>query len=227
MGNKTKIIFTSIAFCFAFLLAASKISANGCTPIYGGGVTCPKQGEILIDKQVKKADSDLFVDNLTQFDSKYAPLSEVVFKIFVRNTGGETINTVEVKDLMPDFVSFVSGPGTFNQSEGKNGTLTFTLNNLAPSESREYWVKGKVFDATALPETTICKLINRAQARAGDRFNEDVAEFCVEKTTTKGGVPPVQTPATGAEDVLITVLLLMSLVYFGTILRKKAEINLK
>lgn len=206
------------------LLIVPKVLAD-CTPLYGGGVTCPRRGEILIDKTVQNPSDGIMVDNLTQFDSKYAPDQNVSFRIRIKNTGDQTLDEVQIKDLMPDFVSFTSGPGTFNQSEGHNGTLTFTINNLAPSETRDYWVYGKTFSAGNLPNNLICKLQNRAQARASsDRFAEDIAEFCVEKNAlgvTKGGLQIKEVPKTGPEAFALAGL--SSIFGIGIYLRKKAN----
>lgn len=228
--NISHIVFSTGLLLSGFLLATKVIASGECTPLYGGGYTCPKHGEILIDKQIKHPTKDLFVDNLTEFDTKFAPNQEITFRIFVRNTGNDTINQVEVKDIFPDFFSFVSGPGNFDPNEGKNGTLTFTLYNLAAGESREYWIIGKIYNEPDLPETTICKLPNRAQARASDdRFNEDVAEYCVEKEyyTTKGGVPVKQIPVTGPSGQLLTFLSFSTLLGIGFMLRGKAIKGLK
>ncbi len=228
MVNKTKIIFTSIAFCFAFLFLAVKISANGCTPISGGGETCPVKGDIMIDKKVKKADAEIYVDNLTQNDAKYKANQEVSFKIIVKNNGGETIDEIIVKDLLPDYLSFVSGPGSFDKGESKNGTLTFRLNNLAPQEQREFFITGKVLDNNSLPDNVTCDLTNRAQGRAyQDRFGEDFSRYCIEKpvnppSVNKGGVPPV-TPKTGPIDTAFVTGILSAFAGIGLYLRKKSS----
>lgn len=214
-----------LAALTGFLLLASKAYADGtCTPLYGGGVTCPRRGEIVIDKQVRNPVNDIFVDNLTQFDNKFSPEQLVTFRIQVKNTGDQTLDEIKVKDIMPDFLSFVDGPGTFDQNEAKNGTLNFTINNLASSETREYWVRGRVFADKDVPKDLICKLQNRAQARAsGDRFSEDTAEYCVEKVTgvTKGGLPLKEVPKTGPEAIL-SFLGLSSILSAGVYLRKKS-----
>lgn len=222
-GNLSKIVITT-GLVLSVFFVAGKVNASGCTPLYGGGVTCPRRGEILIDKQVRRADKDIFVDNLTEFDTKFSAEQEVVFRILVKNTGDDTIDEIQVKDIMPDFVTFISGPGNFDKNESKNGTLTFYINNLAPSETREYWIYGKIFATNDLPESVICKLQNRAQARAsGDRFDEDVAELCSEKVgITKGGVPIKEIPKTGFEGALLTLASLSSILGAGFVLRRKA-----
>lgn len=222
----SKIVITTGLILSSLIIAPKVFGDASCTPLYGGGFTCPKRGEILIDKNVKFPTKDLFVDNLTQFDPKYGPDQEVTFRIHVANTGNDLIDRVEVKDIFPDFLSFVAGPGNFNQNEGKNGTLTFTIFNLAAGERREYFVTGKVFSTGNLPENTICKLQNRGQARGNaDQFNEDIAEFCVEKRVTgitKGGVPVTEVPKTGPEAYVLSFAGLSSLAGVGIYLRRKA-----
>lgn len=217
------VIATGLVLTFSFAVS-SEVFAD-CTPLYGGGVTCPSRGEISIDKFVANPTTGLFVDNLTEFDPKFAPLQEVTFRILIKNTGDTNIEEVEIKDLMPDFVSFVSGPGEFNQSEGKNGTLTFKIFNLAPNETREYWVRGKAFSDADLPENTICKLPNRAQARASeDRFDEDIAEFCIEKKVLGKGEPTQikEIPKTGFNPSLVVFSAGTTLLGLGIIIRRKA-----
>lgn len=214
------------------LLAGTVVADSGCVQIYGGygGVTCPKRGEILVDKQIKYIKEDkggtqeVWVDNLTEFDKKFVPNQEILFRIFVRNTGGDSIDEIKVTDIWPEFITFVSGPGKYKKDEGRNGTLTFYVNNLAAGESREYWVYGKTFDAINLPEPLICKIVNRAQVRASeDRFNEDLAEFCIERGGKKV-IPPVkEIPKTGAEVQIVSFAALSSILGAGFVLRRKAQ----
>ncbi len=225
--STTQIVLTT-GLTVASLVFAGLVLADECTPLYGGGVTCPKRGEIRIDKQIANPDSGKFVDNLTQFDAKFDPEEEITFRLFVSNTGNETINEVEVKDIFPDFVTFISGPGEFKREESKNGTLVFKIFNLGAGESREYWIRAKAFAAGNLPENTICKIVNRAQAKADDRFNEDTAEFCIEKQPGKKQVPPVkEVPVTGAGEIALIGTVFTTLAGIGLKLRKQAESIIK
>jgi len=225
MTNITPKIVLTTGFSIAAIFLAGKVFAGECTPIYGGGVSCPKRGEIIIDKQIANPDSGVFVDNLTEFDAKFDPEEEITFRLFLRNTGNESINEIEVKDIFPDFTTFISGPGEFKREETKNGTLTFKVFNLAAGESREYWIRAKAFPAKDLPENTICKIVNRAQAKADDRFNEDLAQFCIARQpVTKGGVPVVkEVPKTGAAEMALLGVSFSALTGIGLKLRKNAE----
>lgn len=225
MTNITSRIVLTTGFSIAAILLAGKVFAGDCTPIYGGGVSCPKRGEIVIDKQIANPDSGVFVDNLTEFDAKFDPEEEITFRLFLRNTGSDNINEIEVKDIFPDFTTFISGPGEFKREETKNGTLTFKVFNLAAGESREYWIRAKAFPAKDLPENTICKIVNRAQAKADDRFNEDLAQFCIAKQpVSKGGVPVVkEVPKTGATEMAVVGTVFTTLAGVGMILRKRSN----
>ncbi len=220
------IVISSGMLIGGLLLAGTVVADGNCTPLYGGGVTCPKRGEMIIDKQVKNPLDGNFVDNITEFDTKsyFEPQEEVVFRIFVRNTGGDTIDEIKVTDIWPEFITFVSGPGEYKKDEGRNGTLTFYVNNLASGESREYWVYGKAFDTGNLPEPLICKIQNRGQVRASeDRFNEDTSEFCIERGGKKV-IPPIkEIPKTGAGVQIVSFAALSSVLGAGFVLRRKAE----
>lgn len=233
------IVITSGLFLGSLLFAGKVIADSGCVQIYGGygGLTCPKRGEIIVDKQIRYIRDekgglvDSWVDNVTEFDSrKFKPGEEIEFRIFVRNTGGDMISEIKVTDVWPEYLEFISGPGEYKKDVGRNGELKFTVNNLASGESREYHFTGKVHNADSIPNPVICKLENRAQVRASeDRFNEDIAQFCIERgekkvVTGKKVIPPVkEIPSTGPQEVALSFAALSSVLGAGFILRKKAE----
>ena len=65
----------------------------------------------------------------------------VDFQITVTNTGSQTIPTITVVDTFPQFLNFVSGPGTFNSS---NNTLTYVVNNLGSGQKQSVDVSGNI-----------------------------------------------------------------------------------
>lgn len=231
------IVISSGLFIGGLLFAGIVIADSGCTPLYGGGVTCPKRGEVLVDKQIRYIRDEKgglvesWVDNVTEFDSrKFKPEEEIEFRIFVRNTGGDSIDEIKVTDIWPEYLEFIAGSGEYKRDNGKNGILYFTVNNLASGESREYHVTGRVFKAENIPNPVICKLENRVQVRASeDRFNEDVSLFCIERggkkiVPGKKVIPPVkEIPSTGPQEVVLSFAALSSVLGVGFVLRKKAE----
>ncbi|MBI2029147.1 DUF11 domain-containing protein [Candidatus Gottesmanbacteria bacterium] len=230
------IVITSGLFLGSLLFASNVIADSGCTPIYGGGVTCPKRGEMIVDKQIKYSrvekggNVESWVDNITEFDvRKFKPEEEIEFRIFVRNTGGAMIDEITVTDIWPEFVTFISGPGEYTKDQGVNGAVKFKINNLADGESREYHFTGRVYKAENIPNPIRCDLVNRVQISAsGDRFNEDIAKFCIQRgdkvITGKKVIPPVkEIPSTGPQEVVLSFAALSSVLGAGVVLRKKAE----
>ena len=211
---------------------AVKANASTCQPIYGGGETCVQVGNLSINKTVKNPSTGGFVDNLNINDPKYSPTSTVDFQITVTNTGSGNISSATVKDTLPNYVTFVSGPGSF---DANSKVLTFTVNNLGSGQSQTFNVTAKVVDQGALPANQgVTCVVNQVSATANDNMqSSDNSQFCIEKpsqpgtpsTTTKGGLkvfpaPKVTTtPATGPEMLALIGLIPSGIA--GLILRKK------
>lgn len=180
-----------------------------CQPIYGGGQTCVTIGNIAVNKQVLNPQTNQFVDNLGVNDPKFSANQTVTFKIIVTNTGGTTIGTVNATDVFPQFVNFVSGPGSFNQS---NRTLSFSVGSLNPGESREFTLAGRIA-TSGLPSGVAC-VVNQINVTGDSMQASDVSQLCIEqKAVTKGGLPVMPpakvtvTPPTGPEMLPLIGLL--------------------
>jgi uncharacterized repeat protein (TIGR01451 family) len=201
-----------------------------CTQTYGGSQSCTSSN-FSIEKMVQvpgKSGGD-YVDNLSINDSKYSPSNTVNFKIIVKNTGNSDISSLTVSDKFPQFLSFVSGPGSFNTN---TGTLTFVINNFKAGDSQTFFVTGKIADENMLPsdQGIIC-LINQGQATDNNGLtNTSQSQFCIQKSVLGTTQPQVltaanvtSTPATGPE-----MLPLISLIpggIAGLILKKKSIKN--
>lgn len=190
---------------------------NGCVPVYGGGVQCPRVGQALINKTVRNPSTGIFVDNLGPSDPKFRPSWLVNFRITVQNTGDQTLNNVKVTDTLPDFVDFTSGPGSFDPN---SKTLTFNVTNLTGGASRTFDVAARAVHAAVLPadKSIVCS-VNTVDAMVTDtnQTDRDSSQFCIEKEMT---VPSV--PTAGPREWLLTVAGLASSLTAGLYLRKKA-----
>lgn len=232
-----------LAFTLIITLTALVPTANAsesCQQIYGGGETCTNP-QISINKLVKRPDNSDFVDNLGINDAKYKADQNVTFRITVTNTGNKNLSNVQVKDILPDFVTFVSGNGDFNTDDK---TLSFNIDTLKTGESKSFDVVVKVVSNDNLPnDQGIVCVTNHTEATAEDQNVDDNAQFCIEKptlgtstptqpgstvpTTTKGGLPilPPQTvkttPSTGPEAIALISLIPGALA--GIALRKKVK----
>jgi uncharacterized repeat protein (TIGR01451 family) len=216
MYKNTKTLFVGTFITLAFPLS-TVFASSGCVPIYGGGYNCPKVGQVLIDKKVLNPSTGIFVDNLGPSDPKYKPQQVVTFRLIVKNSGDQNLETVTVKDTLPQFVDFMSGPGEFDK---KTGVLTFTVNNLAGGESQTMEIKARTVHPAVLPESKniVCP-VNTVDAVAGDQKDHDESQFCIEK---KQIVPAV--PKAGPESVVLTLVGLGSSLIAGLKLRKKSRL---
>jgi uncharacterized repeat protein (TIGR01451 family) len=227
---RTMKTFSSLVlFAICYLLVALSVNADvSSQPIYGGGQMSVSKGFIFVDKKIQNPVSqNNWVDNLNINDPKYQPDSPIIFQINLTNTGNLEIKNIIVKDVFPQYVSFSSGPGSFD-SNAK--ILSFDVKDLKPNESRTFTITGKIVPADQLPIQlgSIC-MVNQVTASANDSgTSQDNALFCIQKeilgTQDKSGFPvyPPQeltsTPATGPETLLLFSLLPAGIT--GWLLRK-------
>lgn len=227
-----KLLLTFAAVCIFSALSVVSASADvTCQPVYGGGQTCVQTGNIRVNKMVFNPQTNSTVENLGVNDAKFGPEQPVTFQITVTNSGNATLSQVTVNDVFPQFTTFVSGAGNFNSN---TKTLTFVVDNLAPSESRSFNLTARTSAASALGDQGVVCVVNQANATSGGQMSADNAQFCIQKeafpqvpTTTKGGLkifPPAQaatTPPTGPEA--LSLLALIPTGALGYFIRKKAR----
>jgi hypothetical protein len=217
MKNAFKtLILTSLLIGGLFI--APKALAD-CQPIYGGGQSCTSFS-FTVQKlvQIPGKGGGNYVNSLSINDPKYSPAQVANFEIKVTNTSSQTIPTITIKDVFPQFLSFTSGTGNFDTN---TKTLTFTINNLGAGETRAYFVSGKIADANTLPvDQGIVCLVNQANGTDDNgTVNASSSQFCVQKTVL-AATYPVITPATGPE--MLPLLGLFPAGLAGLLLRKKS-----
>lgn len=221
MRNYLKILAVFFWAIFALTLISIKdvkaggIDNAGCVPVYGGGVQCPKPGEILIDKTVRNPSTGIYVDNLGVSDPKYRPQWTINFRILVKNSGDKTLEKVTVTDIIPQYVDFMSGPGNF---DAKTRTLTFEVANLGGGASQLFEFKGRIVHTAVLPadKNVVCT-VNTVDAKADAQTDHDEAQFCIQKELV---VPEV--PSAGPEHWILSFAGFSALLTIGTYFRKKA-----
>lgn len=226
-----KIILSSLVLMFGLFGAGYSYASYGsvaCQPIYGGGETCVTSNKFVLDKKVLhpetsgKGETEKYVDNLSINDPKFAPHQTVKFELTVTNTGNNTLNELTLTDILPSYVTFVSGPGTYNKD---SNTLTFKVLNLNANESRKFIIETKVKDANSLPNAqgVVC-VVNQASVTFEKDESKDNSQFCIEKTVTNTVMPaPVitQTPSTGAGSLALIGLIPAAV--GGLFLRRKSK----
>jgi len=202
----------------SFVFPLKSYADTSCQPIYGGGQSCITTNNIIVNKTVLNPQTNQFVDNLSINDPKYQPGFITTFQIAVTNTGNANISKINVKDIFPQYITFSSGPGNFDNN---TKTLTFEVDNLSVNETRNFTILGRVVDSTQIPinQGDVVCVVNQTTATNLDnnsQVSQDNAQFCIQKilattttattvTTTKGGfpvlssVPTTSAPATGPE----------------------------
>lgn len=211
-----KILFT-IAFSVIALFGATSVDAQyGCPPY---GAECPPTSVIVVDKQIRdpRAKGEVYVDNLTLADYKFAPGEDVIFKITVKNTGNKAIENVEGVDTIPQLTDALLLSG---ETRDTIREMTKSFGTLNPGDTRTWFLRVRVKGASEIPGGVVCgdpKAINRVRVRAKDMPDStDSSSFCIEKKV----LGATTHPAAGSEMYLV-VAGLMALSGFGFLGMKK------
>jgi len=210
-----KKILISIVSILLFFFFTQPVFADDplCLPLFGGGQTCQQTNQLTISKEVRNPQTGSYVASLGPNDPLYHPGDSVTFRLTVSNTGKQQLSHITVTDTFPQFVSFVSGSGSFDT---KTSTLTFSIDSLAPGTDDVFYIEGKTADANVFPSQPFTCVANQATASTGNTTAKGNTSFCITPapsatnqfaniSTTKGGFPvysPTQTrrtPSTGPE----------------------------
>jgi len=178
--NKLKTAL-SLAFMSLLLTAtAQAVNADSCTTQYGNGqygTTCVPT-DVTINKQVKNPISLVFVENLGPTDEKFSPGAEVHFKLIVHNASSQDWSNVTVRDTLPQYLSYVAGPGSYDTN---SKVLTTDLENVKVNESREIEILAKVDGAGSFAkDKSLFCVVNHAEVKTDSRTDEDTAQLCIQ-----------------------------------------------
>lgn len=187
----------------ALLIAVPNVYADGtnCVTQYGGEVVCPPN-TIEINKKVRyPTNPNLFVENLTKNDAAYSPTDQVEYDVAVTNTSNVNYAIVTVIDQFPSQVTFVAGPGRYDEAANK---LTYEISNLAAGQTVHNRIIVKVKDASVFPkdQDITCDIVNTANATGPEGISDqDTSSLCVQ--TKVMGVTTL--PVAGFEDYLVVL----------------------
>lgn len=190
---KSKHIVSALFIAIASLFVATGAAfaddcgtyGNACQPV-----------DLTVNKMVKNPISGVFVENLTANDPSFSPGSDVLFRLTVTNSSGETYHPVTVRDVLPEHLTFVSGPGTYDSA---SRTLSFTMDNLIAGESRTVEILARVVNVST-NAALFCEL-NYVKATAPARPNgdDDTAQVCIQTKVLGAETLPVA----GYNDLLV------------------------
>lgn len=240
-----------LATCFMALASSQQTLAQAptqtvCPPVYGGGTIC-QNNNLLVDKKVKDPENGEFVNNIELNTALFHPEDRVSFRIFVTNIGNSQLKNITVTDNLPQYLTPVQTPGTYDSTQRR---VTMKIDTLGKNETKSFDLEFVLSPLSELGNTApqFC-LSNQAVAQVDTQKSNDTAQLCVEKTaavqmTTKGGLPvetptptipnntkgglPVygqtatnKTPSTGAEILLMPIFGAMTA--YGMYLRRKTR----
>src|SRR3990167_6793315 len=190
-GRRVVITFISAILLFAGLF-------NPVFSQYGqyGGADLSKS--IQLDKKVgnpnqTKGGSIDYLDNLSSSDYRFNPGQFVYFKITVKNTSETKLYGITVKEFVPSYLTIIDNPGSYNAD---NRTITVNAGDFSINEEKTYSFKFKIAGQEKLPtdKGMVC-LVNKAEASGDSVYDDDTAQFCIEKQVI--GVKEV--PSAGPE----------------------------
>jgi len=207
-----KKLFAISAALFSILFFVTSVSAS-C----GGQYESPCQSySLIVDKMVAKPGTENYVDNLSISDPRFAPGQTILFKVTIKNTSTTTFGGMTAKDFVPDYLTPIEGPGTFDST---TRTISWDAGAFAIDEQKAYYFKMQINSLANLPSDKglFCE-VNRAQAWSNTTTDDDSSQFCIEKQVTG----TVKVPSAGPE--LGTLLLTgeLALLGIGIYLKKKA-----
>lgn len=241
MSKTLRVLLIVLIIFVSSQLINKAFAQEPCQSIYGGGTTCIKTQDITVDSKVLNPSTNKMVDNLAINDAKYKSGFIVIFQVAITNNRKTIIEKTNIQDIFPQFVSFSSGPGSFDTT---TRTLAFDADNLMPSETRTFNILGRIVNASQLSfsENVIC-LANQVKAFVPDpAVGQDNSRLCIEKksmspvATTKGEyqtVPPkvgfpifppvfvTTSPSTGPESLVLFSLIPTGIL--GWFLRKRTD----
>src|ERR1035437_1591972 len=198
-----------------------------CQALYGGGQTCTSSS-FSLQKFVQVPGQSNFVNNLSINDAKFSMSQTANFQLIISNTGSQNISSINIVDTFPQFVSFVSGPGSFNNS---NNTLTFVVNNLNAGQSQTFNLSGKIANS-GVPQGITCVVNQAAGTDNNGDTNTASSQLCITNVTNPTPTPVIlpvakvkTTPPTGPE--MLPLMALIPGALGGIFLRKKSKHNIE
>ena len=210
-----KKIFVLAAFIFSLTFFVTSVSAD-CVGQYGQyGQPCNSYS-ILVDKMVQKPGTADYVDNLSVSDPRYKPNEYVMFKVTIKNTSTTTFGGMTAKDFVPDYLTPIEGPATFDSA---SRVITFDAGSFAVDEQKTYYFKMQVNSQVNLPaDKGLFCVVNKAEASSNTTYDDDSSQLCIEKQVTGA----VNVPSAGPEFGIGLLALEMLGAGAGLYLRKRA-----
>ncbi len=206
-----KIIFFSL-LTFLFLVPPLPVHAqeaaaieDSCVQINNGGDSCFQSDTLTINKKVlnptarvmqgQNLTDNLFIEN-TNLKEPFTPANSLsAFRLYITNTSSRELKNITIVDTLPaSYLTYVTSDGEYSN---QNRTTTFTIDTLAPDQTKAFTIQIMTAMGMSLPSDPVC-VTNQARARVtNERFfilpdeikeSQDNTRICITKNET-GGTP--------------------------------------
>lgn len=199
-----KILNISLALGAMAILFLSLFS-----PTRAYGYSTEDSKKISIDKKVRDVGSTQYYDNIEASNKTFFEKDVVEFQINVKNVSTEVMYNVNVKDMLPKYLSLIFYPGKFDSDQY---IVEWNIDKLEAGETKTYLIRAKIDNSSKL--NLVTKQTNKAEACGAGQCDADTASYFIGK---------ISVPATGASDILIKTAAVFSAVGLGFWFRKKAR----
>jgi uncharacterized repeat protein (TIGR01451 family) len=143
--------------------------------------------QIIVDKKIKAVGQNYWHDNLYQNDILLTAEDLVFFKIFVKNTGDETLHGVTLIDYLPNYTNYILSDGKLNTDKNR---VEWSIGDLEAGKEKEYYLRVQIEDSKNLPSDEIYISINKAKVDSDSgESDEDSAEFPIATTILAKKLP--------------------------------------
>lgn len=164
---------------------------------------------ISVDKKVRSIGDTQYYDNIEASKKTFYEKDVIEFQVKVENIRTEVIYNINVKDMLPKYLSLIFYPGTFNNDQY---IVEWNIDKLNAGESKTYLIRARINDSTKL--NVLTKQSNKAEACGAGKCDVDNASYFIGKAII---------PATGVSDIVLKTVLVASTAGLGFFFRKKAR----
>lgn len=199
-----KILNLSLALSAIVILFLSLFNPTRAFGYYNGTDSAQV---ISVDKKVRSIGDTQYYDNIEASKKTFYEKDVIEFQIKVENIRTEVIYNINVKDILPKYLSLIFYPGTFDNDQY---IVEWNIDRLNAGESKTYLIRAKINNSIKL--NTLTKQTNKTEACGAGKCDADYSSYFIGKASI---------PATGASDIILKTGLLASLAGLGLFLRKK------
>lgn len=168
--------------------------------------------QIVVDKKIRPINDENFYDNIDPAKKVFVNGEQLEFKITVKNTGEQTLYNINVKDILPNYLSLLFYPGVYNKTSNNVET---EIDQLNPGESKDFYIRANVSDVpSSNMEGKKLLQINKAEAGNDKVYDSDQAQYFIEAKSV---------PSTGADDLMVKTAVILMITVSSIGLRKLAR----